>query len=62
MTRKVTIALDVMGGDLGPQAIIPAALATLERDDSVSFLLVGLPEVLEQARRDSKEVYGGRLS
>jgi glycerol-3-phosphate acyltransferase PlsX len=62
MTRKVTIALDVMGGDLGPQAVIPAALATLERDDSVSFLLVGLPEVLEQARRDSKEVYGGRLS
>jgi len=62
MTRKVAIALDVMGGDHGPQAVIPAALATLERDDSASFVLVGLPEVLEQARRDSKDVYGSRLS
>jgi len=61
MTRKVTIALDVMGGDHGPAAVIPAALATLERDDSVGFILVGLPEVLEQARRDSKDSYGNRL-
>lgn len=61
MTRKVTIALDVMGGDHGPQAVIPAALATLERDDSVSFTLVGLPDVLEQARRDSRDSYGKRL-
>jgi glycerol-3-phosphate acyltransferase PlsX len=61
MTRKVTIALDVMGGDHGPQTVIPAALATLERDDSVSFALVGLAEVLEQARRQSKDAYGSRL-
>jgi len=61
MTRKVTIALDVMGGDYGPAAVVPAALATLERDESVSFALVGLPEVLEQARRDSKDSYGSRL-
>jgi len=61
MTRKVTIALDVMGGDHGPTAIIPAALAILERDDSVRFSLVGLPDVLEQARRESKDAYGNRL-
>lgn len=61
MTRKVTIALDVMGGDHGPRTVVPAALATLERDDSVSFTLVGLPEVLEQAQRDSKGAYGNRL-
>ena len=61
MTRKVTIALDVMGGDHGPAAVIPAALATLERDDSVGFILVGLPEVLEGARHDSKDSYGSRL-
>jgi len=61
MSRKVTIALDAMGGDRGPEAVVPAALATLERDDSVTLILVGLPEVLEQARRDAKERYGSRL-
>jgi glycerol-3-phosphate acyltransferase PlsX len=50
-----------MGGDRGPEAVVPAALATLERDDSVSLILVGLPEVLEQARRDAKDRYGSRL-
>ena len=40
MTRKVTIALDAMGGDQGPKAVIPAALSTLEKDDSVNLLLV----------------------
>jgi len=61
MSRKVTIALDAMGGDRGSDAVVPAALATLERDDSVSLILVGLPEVLEQARRDAKDRYGSRL-
>jgi glycerol-3-phosphate acyltransferase PlsX len=61
MSRKVTIALDAMGGDRGPEAVVPAALATLERDDSVSLTLVGLPDVLEQARRDAKDRYGSRL-
>ncbi len=61
MTRKVTIALDVMGGDRGPDAVIPAALAILERDDSVNFALVGLADTLEQVRRESSDVYGNRL-
>jgi glycerol-3-phosphate acyltransferase PlsX len=61
MSRKVTIALDAMGGDRGPDAVVPAALATLERDDSVSLTLVGLPEVLEKAKRDAKDRYGSRL-
>ena len=39
-----------MGGDRGPEAVVPAALATLERDDSVNLTLVGLPDVLEQAQ------------
>ena len=61
MSRKVTIALDAMGGDRGPEAVVPAALATLERDDSVTLTLVGLPDVLERARRDAKDRYGSRL-
>ncbi len=61
MTRKVTIALDVMGGDSGPEVVIPAALAILERDDSVKLSLVGLPETLEVARKAASEENANRL-
>jgi glycerol-3-phosphate acyltransferase PlsX len=61
MSRKVTIALDAMGGDQGPDAVVPAALAMLEKDDSVNLVLVGLPEVLERARREGGERHGERL-
>jgi len=61
MSRKVTIALDAMGGDRGPETVVPAALATLERDDSVGLTLVGLPAVLEQAKREAQDRYGHRL-
>lgn len=61
MTGKVTIALDAMGGDRGAEVVVPAALATLERDDSVSLILVGRPEVLEDARRAAGGKYGSRL-
>jgi glycerol-3-phosphate acyltransferase PlsX len=61
MTRKVVIALDAMGGDRGPDVVVPAALAILERDDSVSLSLVGLPETLDDARRVAGDQYGNRL-
>lgn len=50
-----------MGGDRGPQSVVPAALAVLERDDSVNLTLVGLPAVLEDAKRQAKDNYGNRL-
>ena len=62
MSRKVTIALDAMGGDLGPGVVIPAAMAVLEKDDSARLVLVGLPDILEQARKDAGDRYGKRLS
>jgi len=62
MSRKVTIALDAMGGDRGPEVVIPAALATLERDDSVSLILVGLPDVLSEVEQSSQGRFGTRLS
>jgi glycerol-3-phosphate acyltransferase PlsX len=61
MSRKVTIALDAMGGDHGPAVVVPSALATLERDDSVNLVLVGLPDVLAQAERQANNSYGTRL-
>ena len=50
MSRNVTIALDAMSGDRGPDAVLPAALAVLEKDDSADFLLVGLKDTLKRAR------------
>ena len=61
MSPKVTIALDAMSGDRGPDAVVPAALSVLEADDSADFLLVGLPDTLEHARRAGGDRYGGRL-
>lgn len=62
MTRTVTIALDAMGGDRGPQSVVPAALATLEKDETVRLVLVGLPDVLENAKRLAGDRFGGRLA
>lgn len=61
MSRKVTIALDAMGGDRGPEVVVPAALAMLEKDDSVKLMLVGLPEVLDPVQAKAGDRYGTRL-
>jgi len=46
--RMVTIALDAMGGDHGPQVIVPAALDYMESDPRVSLILVGRENVLRE--------------
>ena len=61
MTRKVTIALDAMGGDRGPEVVVPAALAVLERDDSVKLILVGLPNLLAAVEEKVQGRFGSRL-
>ncbi|MCK3658345.1 phosphate acyltransferase [Pasteurellaceae bacterium Pebbles2] len=38
---RLTLALDVMGGDVGPRITIPAALKALENDPMLSLLLFG---------------------
>ena len=41
MPSKVRIALDAMGGDVGPAVIIPGAAISLQRHRDTEFLLVG---------------------
>lgn len=43
MTR-LTLALDVMGGDFGPSVTVPAALQALSSNPQLSLLLVGNPD------------------
>ena len=47
MTKPLTIALDGMGGDIGPDAVVPAALRVLRTaGDSLRLILVGQEDVL----------------
>lgn len=47
MTRPLTIALDGMGGDIGPDIVVPAALALLADVPHLSLILVGQEDVLQ---------------
>lgn len=39
--NRLTLALDVMGGDVGPRITIPASLLALENDPELSLILFG---------------------
>lgn len=43
---SLTISIDAMGGDHGPQVVIPAALSALKKHPEVSFVLVGDKDTL----------------
>lgn len=38
---RLTLALDVMGGDIGPRVTIPASISALEKDPMLSLILFG---------------------
>ncbi len=47
MNRPLTIALDGMGGDIGPDVVVPAALQVLKSSgDALRLILVGQEDVL----------------
>ncbi len=47
MTRPLTIALDGMGGDVGPDVVVPAALRVLQTArETVRLILVGQEDIL----------------
>jgi glycerol-3-phosphate acyltransferase PlsX len=45
-TSSLTLAVDCMGGDFGPEITLPACRQFLERHPDASLILVGLPEAL----------------
>jgi glycerol-3-phosphate acyltransferase PlsX len=47
MPSKVRIAIDAMGGDIGPPAIVPGAAIALRRHPETEFLLFGNRAVIE---------------
>ena len=48
MAERLTIALDAMGGDHGPQVVVPAALQYLRRTHNASLILVGKEEQITE--------------
>jgi len=48
---KVTVAVDCMGGDHGPQLTVPAALDFLNHDSRASVILVGVEEEINTQLR-----------
>ncbi len=62
MSRKLTIALDAMGGDHGPGVIVPAALESAGRYPDLHLILVGDESRLRQALNGREKEYAGRVS
>ena len=57
----VTLAIDCMGGDHGPQVTLPAALAYLRQNSDVAVILVGLEDQLRQHLGRAADEFGERL-
>jgi glycerol-3-phosphate acyltransferase PlsX len=62
LTQVVTISLDAMGGDFGPQVVVPAAAAALRREPRLRVILVGDQEKLENHVMAVGAELEGRLS
>jgi len=58
---EITLAIDAMGGDHGPQVIIPAALLALASESDLSIILVGLTADIESELKALKAITGPRL-
>ena len=61
MSQGITIALDAMGGDFGPDVVVPAALRALAGDDDLRIVLVGDEPVLVAALERNKAAGNERL-
>lgn len=48
MAKPITISLDAMGGDHGPESVVPAAIEMAKKHENLTLILVGREEVLEQ--------------
>lgn len=53
-TNKATIALDAMGGDFGPEVVIPAAIHVVKKFSDIHIILVGDEARLHDCAKDHK--------
>lgn len=63
MSKGHTIALDAMGGDYGPEVVVPAAVRFLRsHDDPLALILVGDKAELQQRLEDAGAASDSRIS
>lgn len=58
---KHTISLDAMGGDIGPEVVIPAAISALNRFDDIDLVLVGDKAVISESLKRHQSSLSDRL-
>jgi len=58
---SLTIAIDAMGGDYGPDVTIPASLNCLQQNSALNLILVGNEVLLQLRLADALKTYPDRL-
>jgi phosphate acyltransferase len=58
----ITLAIDCMGGDHGSLVTIPAAFEFLREDAQARVILVGLPQIFDEAFKKKAVEFGDRLT
>jgi phosphate acyltransferase len=59
---SLTISIDAMGGDFGPEVTVPASLDCLKNNPDLKLILVGDSVVLKQHLGENLSVFQGRLT
>ena len=57
----LTISIDAMGGDFGPEVTVPAALDCLQNNPALKLILVGDSAAIERHLGDKSSVFKDRL-
>ncbi|HEX2244408.1 MAG TPA: phosphate acyltransferase PlsX [Gammaproteobacteria bacterium] len=61
MNQPIAISLDAMGGDLGAEVVVPAAINALRRFDDIELILVGDEQIISAQLVKIGECSCGRL-
>ncbi|CAG7857308.1 glycerol-3-phosphate acyltransferase PlsX [biofilm metagenome] len=59
---SITISIDAMGGDYGPDVTVPASLECLKANANLNLILVGDETLLKQQLAQNLEAFKGRLT
>lgn len=59
---SITLSIDAMGGDFGPQVTIPASLSCLEKNPELKLIMVGDEAVIRPLLADAIAKFQDRLS
>nr|CBX80334.1 Fatty acid/phospholipid synthesis protein plsX [Erwinia amylovora ATCC BAA-2158] len=59
--KRLTLAIDAMGGDFGPRVTVPASLQALASDPQLHLLLVGDPDIITSLLATADSALRARL-